>query len=738
MGRIGEGFLVAAALSLVFLSQPAAAQHTPDPTSSASGTALGATAKFASGMPISWSDLEGRKFFARMNRPFSNIGFTARFDFSAPQPHLFRLIGGQVNSCEILNFDDFKRTLSFKSRCDGHYWENREVLGGNLSADLKIQWLLPMSPHLQVDGGMLISADLEGQYNEWKKSTTDSNTTHFFAFAKPQLIFAAKAKPEAEAQAQAKAEAEAKSKLEAEARAKADSEARVKAEAEAKARAEVRAKADAEAKSKVEAEAKAKAEVEAKAKAEAEVKAKAAADAKRRALMTEKSEFAFKGDADDIVAIVNVGPESPNASLSLSGGVTFKERKAIACLNGATKLGALEEGMLSDKFEELKITPEKITWAKCGTVASLAVDVLVSRRSELTDKVLGDASILAKHLNEDTMVKGFVLEVHEVRDERSRREIERETLANRINKDAVKGYGFIVLSGESRSQVICNTASDLTSVFKDISREYLRARYFEAFDPSSFKVADVDTDTAFSSATKKQCRLIFGNEAALKALMGGFQRIKLEHKLDGPWLTVETVTAYREKKSEEEMKRIRADAEAKQRIADQQALAAERAKQSGAAKATLQREMRERNLSKVKKLESDFRLDLEKLVRSNLASVSGTAIAQNFPDISVWYIDMLKKGWEFETGSATVEVDDYGEATWKARTLPMVLLRANLALSHRRLGETKSWCFYAGYIDDERYKEVREAHVATCKSEGEETIRKWKIANSFKSGWIAE
>ena len=545
------------------------------------------------------------------------------------------------------------------------------------------------------------------------------------------------ARARAAAEAKGRAEAEARAKADAEARARVQADARVKAEAEAKAKAELDARIKAQAEAKVKADAEAKAKADAEAKAIADAKAKADTEAQKRAMVTDKNEFAFKGDAEDVVAIINVGPESPNAALSLSGGVTFKERKAVACLVGGTKLNALEDGMIADRIEELKISPDRVTWGKCGELKSLVVDLLLSRRSELNEKSVGDLTLLAKGLDDDTLMKGFILDTAMVKAERDRRDVERASLESKIKKDAIKGYGFVAL--DNPSQLTCNTSSDIGAVFKDVARDYMKARHFDSFDPAKFTIAEVDTETAFASATKKQCRLIFGNEEALKTLMNGFLRVKLAYVLDGPWIASETITGYRDKKSAEEMKRIRDDAEAKQRIADQQALAAERAKQSGTARESLQREMREKNLSRVKKLESDFRLNLEKLVKSNLENVTGTAIAKDFPEVSNWYREMLQKGWEFEVGSTAVEVDDYGEATWqKTRILPMALLQVNLELSHRKLGKTEPYCFYAGYINDERYTELREKIVAGCTPEGKESIRKWKIGNLFKSGWNAD
>ena len=554
------------------------------------------------------------------------------------------------------------------------------------------------------------------------------------------------ARARAAAEAKRRAEAEARAKADAEARARVQADARVKAEAEAKAKAELDARIKAQAEAKVKADAEAKAKADAEAKAIADAKAKADTEAQKRGMVTDKNEFAFKGDAEDVVAIINVGPESPNAALSLSGGVTFKERKAVACLVGGTKLNALEDGMIADRIEELKISPDRVTWGKCGELKSLVVDLLLSRRSELNEKSVGDLTLLAKGLDDDTLMKGFILDTAMVKAERDRRDVERASLESKIKKDAIKGYGFVAL--DNPSQLTCNTSSDIGAVFKDVARDYMKARHFDSFDPAKFTIAEVDTETAFASATKKQCRLIFGNEEALKTLMNGFLRVKLAYVLDGPWIASETITGYRDKKSAEEMKRIRDDAEAKQRLADQQAMAQERAKQDGTTKAARQAELRAKWEGKAVPLEKDFRIRLQEFVAASATNVDKTRLAGWFPEFGKWYREKLLQGWSYEEGKTATDIFDYGEALWsagapgEARLLDAIVLKFRFLLVHPVNGREEVSCFIGGYIDDVRFDRIRGPLYApspSCsKEEDERIVKNWKIAQKFKSLWFAE
>ena len=276
----------------------------------------------------------------------------------------------------------------------------------------------------------------------------------------------------------------------------------------------------------------------------------------------------------------------------------------------------------------------------------------------------------------------------------------------------------------------------------------MKARHFDSFDPAKFTIAEVDTETAFASATKKQCRLIFGNEEALKTLMNGFLRVKLAYVLDGPWIASETITGYRDKKSAEEMKRIRDDAEAKQRLADQQAMAQERAKQDGTTKAARQAELRAKWEGKAVPLEKDFRIRLQEFVAASATNVDKTRLAGWFPEFGKWYREKLLQGWSYEEGKTATDIFDYGEALWsagapgEARLLDAIVLKFRFLLVHPVNGREEVSCFIGGYIDDVRFDRIRGPLYApspSCsKEEDERIVKNWKIAQKFKSLWFAE
>ena len=74
---------------------------------------------------------------------------------------------------------------------------------------------------------------------------------------------------------------------------------------------------------------------------------------------------------------------------------------------------------------------------------------------------------------------------------------------------------------------------------------------------------------------------------------------------------------------------------------------------------------------------------------------------------------------------------------WSGRTTEAVFFKAAIRLRNRGAGAYKNLCFYAGYIDDTEFTMIRAPIYAEC-DVGEDSVRKWKIAQSFKSRWNAE
>ena len=326
-------------------------------------------------------------------------------------------------------------------------------------------------------------------------------------------------------------------------------------------------------KKKEEAAVREKAAQEAKQQAQAEAAAKEAAQTEEKKKKEQAAEiaanpklqFLSSGAPEDLIAIVNIGPKAPHAAVDLHGQLVFTDAIAAICVGEKTKLSPVEIRLYNQDLAAVKVDPVKLREGHCNSAAALgALDMLVLRRAEILQSTFGDIDSLIKGLSSETYIKGFTITTEDVKATEDKREVELSTLKNAIERGAIKGYGVITVTNHGK--LFCNTAAELTSIFPDLSHDLMSATDFENIDPAKLQTADVDTDTAFVSLKKEQCRAVFGNAESLRTLMDGLTRDKVAFSLDGRWIPEETVAAYGQGKSEQAKKRPQEEPEARQKL----------------------------------------------------------------------------------------------------------------------------------------------------------------------------
>jgi hypothetical protein len=264
-----------------------------------------------------------------------------------------------------------------------------------------------------------------------------------------------------------------------------------------------------------------------------------------RLSINEKNRFAFLGDGKDIVAIINVGADSPNAGMSLTGGFTFLYSTARVCIIGELNLSSIEKGIIEDNYRKLKISPERIVNDLCVNAGELVKsDLILSRRSYLSNGVIKEFRRILKEIDDENFREAFVIKSSNITAELERLDAERDSLKYAISRSVTSGFGFLVLDNKSRT--LCDTANSLNDIISPFRDEMISPRHFRKIDPTVLSIIAVDIDTAFSAAIKNQCRAIFGNEAGLKALIEAFERVKSPAYLDGPWVTKDLLDKYRQ------------------------------------------------------------------------------------------------------------------------------------------------------------------------------------------------
>ena len=97
-----------------------------------------------------------------------------------------------------------------------------------------------------------------------------------------------------------------------------------------------------------------------------------------------------------------------------------------------------------------------------------------------------------------------------------------------------------------------------------------------------------------------------------------------------------------------------------------------------------------------------------------------------------WQISMAKEGWEF--GDTKASLEDYGLAKWRSRAIETVVVKAELLMINRVVGERRTACWNFIWINDEEFSFQRQPQAVPCEKY-DSLFRDWAVANQFKSQW---
>ena len=103
--------------------------------------------------------------------------------------------------------------------------------------------------------------------------------------------------------------------------------------------------------------------------------------------------------------------------------------------------------------------------------------------------------------------------------------------------------------------------------------------------------------------------------------------------------------------------------------------------------------------------------------------------ATKYPQFAAWFQDKLANRWELM--SLNAELDDYGVADWKGRSLDTAFSKVSLRLKNRMLGDYEDACFVFTQITDAEFSVSRDPAVASC-DEGER-VGDWKRGHSSRA-----
>jgi len=105
-----------------------------------------------------------------------------------------------------------------------------------------------------------------------------------------------------------------------------------------------------------------------------------------------------------------------------------------------------------------------------------------------------------------------------------------------------------------------------------------------------------------------------------------------------------------------------------------------------------------------------------------------------FPKFVTWFQNMVRNHWELQSFNS--EIEDYGHAEWKGRTMETGFTLINIRLRNRILGEYQNLCLIVGRMNDAEFGMVRDPTEFSCDQTAE--LSSLNKARGFESQWLVQ
>jgi hypothetical protein len=486
----------------------------------------------------------------------------------------------------------------------------------------------------------------------------------------------------------------------------------------------------------------------------------------------------FVGFAGDLLLFSNENTTAPNFFRRLTGDAAFRNGRMNVCALGNaraidTPFGDYAASQLRNKFSGTQIDPPSPWGRLCGSMqANTQDDVIALLRSdvlsfptlqELLTTALGDKKLrillVVTRAPHDAAVAQYMAKV--------------SSAPGDIKANRVAGYGL--LSVENPSERICSTIQEDGELINKLSLE-VRPQIVIGKKPALNNVIiDGDADMMFHQTKGGRCGFIFDATSTLSTFYEALLRDGTKAQFVPFFLSQDRMTQVRDaflrdKVAAEEERRTR-EAEETQRRAEAQrdatrlAAAEEQRRHLEEVRRrndeTQRREELQRLRSTVTSRGRAISSQLEQRLKRHIDSVNveisevkqrarlgrvltpqeqrteqlrfaAERMDQMFPSWAAMVTRAVQEEWEF--GNIQTQLEDYGKAIWRNRTIEAVAVRAEFPMLNRHIGERRTDCQVFVWILDEEFQIWRQAITLQCGS-FEQAFGTWATTNQFQSQW---
>ena len=409
-------------------------------------------------------------------------------------------------------------------------------------------------------------------------------------------------------------------------------------------------------------------------------------------------------------------------SQNLRGDFVFAQNQARVCLFGQTsdELALVVEQMISAKAEPKHVA---VTVEPCNAEQLLTYDIAAMQRNAFLRSKKVDALALIKHIEDADYRKFVEVTASDLGKEADAERARIEKIKANVSDGSPDGFGIILLKNGSSN--LCIGVSGKVPTHREL---LLHAEQKLDLEMRT-QVVTVNTtiDDSFFDIQKGQCGAVYASAADLKIITEALGRNSISYTFSSLWNLPDDVDREDALLAAKAADSLREENDRQQRNHDQQRLDEQHKQDRDETRRGQQDALREKYGESAKAAAGALSSEIIAWTKDQ-----NDQIGTFYPDFASWLAGKFADHWEIVTIDS--DVQDFGTADFKTRSLDTVFSRITLHLKNRMLGEYDSPCFIFGRINDAEFSMRREPAYAKCNDEA--AIAKWQVGHQFKSEWF--
>ena len=290
---------------------------------------------------------------------------------------------------------------------------------------------------------------------------------------------------------------------------------------------------------------------------------------------------------------------------------------------------------------------------------------------------------------------------------------------------------LITMIIDNNNTTLCTDVEDTLgqkSIMNLLSNEFTRMGYGKSVSKILFN----DVETTFANVQRGNCGFIYAGEQTLAKLLNAFERSGTKYDILPIWYSDQNVKNEQLRQESKEQNKLVNAQKRKEKLEQEQELAAIRAEADGVLKKKQQEELRKlhNNIVKahIQRMEKEAKLLLDEDPKNT------GEILSHYPDLVDFMKQKLKEKWELSNSS--VEINDYGDGNYAGRTIETFITDIKFKLMNRNIGKYEDFCVRVAFLDDQEFARYREPEIrGECTPSNFDSYKK-KLR--FQSKWIVQ